>query len=150
MRMKIPIEVRKALDIRVRVKLAEIPSEMKCRIPASEWEDDPKGFSRTQFIEETSLFIEKVYGFEPQTYRLAVMFLADQMQTYVDASIGFINDGSKLVVNGKESLWIKLQSTALLNIIKLSRLLGLTPASRFPDSNIRTLDQNIYNVPPYF
>lgn len=149
MRLKTPIEVRHALDIRVRVKLAEIPVEMKSVIAVAEWEDDPKGFSRTQFIKETNLFIEKVYGFEPETYLLPVMFLADQMQTYIDASIGFVENGSEIVVDGKESVWLKLQSTALLNIIKINRLLGLTPASRMEALKPQILDINFHNQSPY-
>ena len=87
MNIQTPIEIRKALGIRVRTKLAEIPPDMRMRIPNAEWADDPKLFNRKQFIEETSFFIEKVYGYEPASYQLLVWLLADEMQTFMDATL---------------------------------------------------------------
>ena len=45
--------------------------------------DNPSLFSRSQFIEETSKFLEKVYGFHPASYQCALWMLADQMQIYM-------------------------------------------------------------------
>ena len=53
MRYKTPIEARKALNIRVRTKLAEIPGDMRSPIPVAEWLDNPKSFCKQRFIRET-------------------------------------------------------------------------------------------------
>ena len=142
-RRKTAIEVRKALNIRVRTKLAEIPADLSCRIPVAEWEDNPSLFSRSQFIEETSEFMEKVYGFHPASYQCALWMLADQMQVYMDASIGYIESGSVMVVNGKESAWLRVRDGALQAILKLQREMGLTAASRLVAVKPEAVDINV-------
>ena len=149
MRYKTPIEARKALDIRVRIKLAEIPSDMRSPIPVAEWLDNPKSFCKQRFIRETVSFLERVYGFEQQTYQYPVTFLADEMETYICATIGFIESGSKIVVNGKQSPWLKIRDSATLNIIRLSRELGLTPASRLPSNVLQMAERSIYDILPF-
>ena len=144
-----PIEVRKALGIRIRTKLAEIPADMHMPIPKAEWADDPKLFNRKQFIEETSMFMEKVYGYEPASYQLLVMFLAEEMQTFMDATLGFIESGSEIVVNGKQSPWLKVRDMATMNILRLNRELGLTPASRLPINTIEKSSKDVYDVLPF-
>jgi phage terminase small subunit len=149
MRYKTPIEIRQSQNIRVRTKLAEIPDSMRCRIPVAEWSDKPESFCRTQFIEETSLFIEKVYGFEPMSYQYLVALLADQMQTYIDATIGFRESGCAIVVNDKPSVWLTMRSTATQNILRLMREAGLTPASRLPQSTLQPSVNTIYTLLPF-
>ena len=140
---KIPIEVRNALNMRVRTKLAEIPAELRCRIPVAEWEDNPRLFSRSQFIDETSDFMEKVYGFHPASFQCALWMLADQMQIYMDATIGYVESGSVMVVNGKESAWLRVRDGALEAILKLQRLMGLTAASRLVAAKPEAVDINV-------
>jgi phage terminase small subunit len=149
MRYKTPIEIRQCQNIRVRTKLAEIPDAMRCRIPKAEWSDKPESFCRMQFIEETSLFIEQVYGFEPMSYQYLVVLLADQMQTYIDATIGFRESGCAIVVNEKPSVWLTMRGTATQNIIRLMREAGLTPASRLPSSTSQTSVNGIYALLPF-
>lgn len=149
MNKQIPIEIRKALGIRIRTKLAEIPPDMRMRTPKSEWADDPKLFSRKEFIEETSMFMERVYGFEPASYQLLVIFLAEEMQTFMDATLGFIESGSEIVVNGKQNPWLKVRDIATMNIIRLNRELGLTPASRLPATTIEKPVKGVYEVLPF-
>ena len=149
MNIQTPIEIRKALGIRVRTRLAEIPIEMRKRIPKAEWCDNPKLFNRNQFIEETSFFVEKVYGYEPASYQLLVWLLADEMQTFMDATLGFIESGSEIVVNGKQSPWLKVRDIATMNILRLNRELGLTPASRFPRATIQASQKGIYDIFPH-
>ena len=132
MRYKTPIETRQSLGIRIRTKLAEIPADMRKPIPQAEYADDPKLFNRERFIKETSNFIDRVYGYEPASYKLMVWLLAEEMQTFMDATHGFIESGSELLMNGKESPWLKVRNIAATNIIRLNRELGLTPASRLP------------------
>ena len=149
MRYKTPIEIRQSQNIRVRTKLAEIPDAMRCRIPIAEWSDKPESFCRLQFIEETSLFLEKVYGFEPISYQYLVALLADQMQTYIDATIGFRESGCAVVVNDKPSVWLTMRSTATQNILRLMREAGLTPASRLPSARSQTSVNGIYALLPF-
>ena len=149
MNIQTPIEVRKALGIRIRTKLAEIPADMHMPIPKAEWADDPKLFNRKQFIEETSMFMEKVYGYEPASYNVLVMFLAEEMQTFMDATLGFIESGSEIVVNGKQSPWLKVRDIATMNILRLNRELGLTPASRLPATTIEKPAKDVYEVLPF-
>jgi len=137
---KIPIEVRNTLKMRVRTKLAEIPADLSCRIPIAEWDDNPRLFSRSQFIEETSKFMERVYGFHPSSYQCALWMLADQMQMYMDATTGYIESGSVMVVNGKENAWLRVREGALQAILKLQREMGLTAASRLVAAKPEVLD----------
>ena len=149
MRYKTPIEIRQSQNIRVRTKLAEIPDAMRRRIPMAEWSDKPESFCRTQFIEETSLFIEKVYGFESMSYQYLVALLADQMQTYIDATIGFRESGCAIVMDDKPSVWLTMRNTATQNIIRLMREAGLTPASRLPSTTPQTSPTGIYDLLPF-
>ena len=149
MRYKTPIEIRQSQNIRVRTKLAEIPNAIRCRIPKAEWSDKPESFCRTQFIEETSSFIEQVYGVDSISYQYLVILLADQMQTYIDATIGFRESGCAIVVNDKPSVWLTMRSTATQNIIRLMREAGLTPASRLPSATPQTSVSGIYDLLPF-
>lgn len=149
MRYKTPIEIRKALNIRVKNQLAEIPVDMRCRIPVAEWLDDPSAFSKARFIEETMNFISRVYGFEPESYKYPVLFLADELQVYCDATTGFLGSGSEIVINGKKNPWLKVRDGATQNIIKLSRELGLTPASRLPTTTMQMPERGVYDILPF-
>ena len=149
MRYKTPIEVRKALNIRVKTQLAEIPAEIRCPIPIAEWAENPRAFSKAKFIEETMYFIDRVYGFEPYSYEYQVYFLACEMQVYCDAMAGFLEGGSEIIVNGKQNPWLKIRDIATQNIIKLMRELGLTPASRLPATTIEKSTKSIYEVLPF-
>jgi phage terminase small subunit len=149
MRYKTPIEVRQVLNIRVRTRLAEIPADMRKPIPKAEWLDNPKSFSKKRFIEETMYFMERVYGLEPSSYEYQVLFLAEELQVYCDAMAGFIDGGSEIIVNGKQSPFLKIRDASTLNIIKLSRELGLTPASRLPTTTIQVPEKSVFDVLPF-
>jgi hypothetical protein len=149
MRYKTPIEIRKALNIRVKTQLAEIPADMQKPIPMAEWANDPKAFNKAKFVEETMNFMDRVYGFEPSSYEYPVYFLACEMQTYCDAMAGFIDGGSEIVVNGKKNPWLKVVDIAIQNIIKLSRELGLTPASRLPTTTIQVPEKSVFDILPF-
>jgi len=131
MRYKTPIEIRSSQNIRVRVKLAEIPPPLGCRIPTAEWLDNPQAFNRLKFIAETSNFIDSVYAIEPQCYETIILMLADAMQNYIDCDIGIAETGG-LVIGDKINPLVLMQFDLTKTIIKLMRELGLTPASRLP------------------
>ena len=71
------------------------------------------------------------------------------MQVYCDASAGFSDGGSEIVVNGKQNPWLKVRDIATQNIIKLTRELGLTPASRLPLTAIEKPSKDIYDTLPF-
>jgi len=75
--------------------------------------------------------------------------LAEEMQTFMDATLGFIESGSALLMNGKESPWLKVRNTAATNILRLNRELGLTPASRLPATTLEKPAKDIYELLPF-
>jgi phage terminase small subunit len=93
--------------------------------------------------------IEKVYGFEPMVYQYVVALLADQMQTYIDSTIGLRESGFAIVVNNKPSVWLTMRNTATENIIRLMREAGLTPASRLQSSTPQPSVNGIYALLPF-
>ena len=149
MRYKTPIEIRKVLNIRVKTPLAEIPEDMRKPIPVAEWSSDPKAFNKAKFIEETIYFLDRVYGLEPSSYECLVFFLAEEMQVYCDAMNGFIEGGSEIIINGKQNPHLKVRDMASQNIIKLSRELGLTPASRLPRAAIQIPEKSVFDILPF-
>ena len=146
MRYKTPIEIRSSQNIRVRVKLAEIPPPLGCRIPTAEWLDNPQAFNRLKFIAETSNFIDSVYAIEPQCYETIILMLADAMQNYIDCDIGIAETGG-LVIGDKINPLVLMQFDLTKTIIKLMRELGLTPASRLPATTEPA--KTIYDLLPF-
>ena len=146
MRYKTPIEIRSSQNIRVRVKLAEIPPPLGCRIPTAEWLDNPQAFNRLKFIAETESFIQTVYGLDQQSYQYLLLMLADAMQNYVDCDIG-IAETAGLVIGEKTNPLVLMQFDLTKTIIKLMRELGLTPASRLSDAP--TTAKTIYDLLPF-
>lgn len=149
MRYKTPVEIRKAFNIRVKTQLSEIPTDMRCPIPVAEWSENPRAFSKAKFIEETMHFIDRLYGLEPSSYKYQVYFLACEMQVYCDATAGFIDGGSEIVVNGKQNPWQKIRYVATQNIIKLMRELGLTPVSGLPTISIQMPERGVCDILPF-
>jgi phage terminase small subunit len=149
MRYKTPIEIRQSQNVRIRTKLADIPTHLRCRIPKAGWQDKPESFCRMQFIEETSNFIKEVYGVEPEVYQYMVWLLSLEVQCYIDAKIGFEESGSQIVIDNRENPWIRVQMIATKNIIRLSRELGLTPASRLPVFGQKDATQTIFDILPF-
>ena len=147
MRYQIPIETRNSQNIRVRVKLTELPEKLQCRIPAAEWLEDAQSFDRGQFIAETTNFIDSVYAIEPQCYETIILMLADAMQNYLDCEIALAESGGQLVIGDKINPLVLMQFDLTKTIIKLMRELGLTPASRLPDAPTTT--KTIYDLLPF-
>jgi phage terminase small subunit len=146
MRYKTPIEIRSSQNIRVRVKLTELPEKLRCRIPAAEWFEDAQSFDRGQFIAETINFIDSVYAIEPQCYETILLMLADAMQNYIDCDIGIAETGG-LVIGDKINPLVLMQFDLTKTIIKLMRELGLTPASRLPATPAAA--KTIYDLLPF-
>ena len=146
MRYQIPIETRNSQNIRVRIKLTELPEKLRCRIPAAEWLDNPQAFDRLKFIAETESFIQTVYGLDQHSYQTMLVMLGDAMQNYIDCDIGIAETGG-LVIGDKTSPLVLMQFDLTKIIIKLMRELGLTPASRLSDAP--TTAKTIYDLLPF-
>ena len=146
MRYQIPIETRNSQNIRVRVKLTELPENLRCKIPAAEWLDNPQAFDRLKFIAQTESFIQTVYGLDQQSYQYMLLMLADAIQNFIDCEIGIVQTGG-LVIGDKINPLVLMQFDLTKIIIKLMRELGLTPASRLPDAP--TTAKTIYDLLPF-
>ena len=146
MRYKTPIEVRNSQNIRVRVKLTELPEKLRCRIPVAEWLDNHQAFDRLKFIAQTESFIQTVYGLDQQSYQYMLLMLADAIQNFIDCEIGIVQTGG-LVIGDKINTLVLMQFDLTKIIIKLMRELGLTPASRLPDAP--TTAKTIYDLLPF-
>ena len=146
MRYKTPIEIRNSQNIRVRVKLTELPEKLRCRIPAAEWLDNPQAFDRLKFIAETTTFIDSVYGLERECYRHLLGLLSYEMQHYMNCEIALAESGG-LVIGEKTNPLVLMQFDLSKTIIKLMRELGLTPASRLPATAAAA--KTIYDLLPF-
>ena len=146
MRYKTPIEIRNSQNIRVRIKLTELPEKLQCRIPVAEWLDNHQAFDRLKFIAQTESFIQTVYGLEQQSYQYMLLMLGDALQNYIDCDNGIAETGG-LVIGDKINPLVLMQFDLTKIIIKLMRELGLTPASRLPATPATT--KTIYDLLPF-
>jgi len=141
MQHTIPPEVRKTLKLRNRKNLASLPIDLKSP-SVSDWLKTPKAFSKTEFIDEFSEWLERVYGMDRAGYIYTLWFLANEMDMYMRAKVAWEESGSALVTCNKQNPLLRVQDIALQNILKLSRELGLTPTSRLMPS--KTLEPENY------
>ena len=122
--------------------MASLPESIKKRIPTAEWLDNPEGWNKQKFIEETAEFLYSVYGIGNDQDKHALSILADHVETYVDCSLMLKvtdKDGkrkSRLVIpqNNNATLapspWLSIRNKTTTLIIQLMNELGLTPRSR--------------------
>ena len=111
-----------------------LPPDVKKRIPKAEWLDNPDGWNKEKFIEETSAFLFDVYGIGNNQDKHVLSMLADHVETYIFCTrnisesnlVANYNNGSTTGPN--PLLSIRNKTTTL--IIQLMNELGLTPRSR--------------------
>lgn len=117
-----------------RIDAAMLPPSVRKRVPKAEWLDNPEGFSKAQFIEETAEFLHDVYGIGSDQDKHALAMLADQIEVYVNCSIQLrdkalvvkYNDGKTFGTNP----FLSLRNKTTTLIIQLMNELGLTPRGR--------------------
>ena len=117
-----------------------IPEQLKKRIPAAEWVDNPDAWDKQKFIEETADFLFTVYGIGNDQDRHTRGILADHIDTYIACNKGIkasgiitkLNNGATIGAN--PFLTVRNKTTAL--IIQLMNELGLTPRGRLSASKI--------------
>jgi phage terminase small subunit len=118
-----------------------LSANLRKRIPAAEWMDNPLTWDKARFIQETSDHIYDTYGIVDDHNKHTLTMLADQIQTYVQCNIGLVgadliistNDGKTLAPNPL----ISIRDKTLTQVIRLMNELGLTPKSKLVKTNIR-------------
>jgi len=130
--------------------MASLPESIKKRIPTAEWLDNPEGWNKQKFIEETADFLYSVYGIGNDQDKHALSMLADQIEVYVDCSkmLQFKDDSgkrqSRLVIpqNNNATLapspWLSIRNKATTLIIQLMNELGLTPRGRLSSGKVES------------
>lgn len=117
-----------------------LPSNVRERIPESEWMDNPEAWDKKRFYKETSEFLYNVYGIGSDQERHTLTMLADQIDTYVDCNRHIAVEGLVTHYNdGKTtgpSPYVSIRKESLKLIIALMNELGLTPKGRLGKTNI--------------
>ena len=117
-----------------RIEAAMVPAAIRKRIPKAEWLNNPEGFSKEKFIEETAEFLHEVYGIGSDQDKHTLAMLADQIEVYVRCSVSLkdkslivpFNDGKTFGTNP----FLSLRNKTTTLIIQLMNELGLTPRGR--------------------
>ena len=133
---------------RTRGDLASLPASIRKRIPRAEWMDNPEGWNKQQFIDETADFLHTVYGIGNDQDKHALTMLADHIETYVDCTkmLHYADENgerkSRLVIpqNDNKTLapspWLSIRNKTTTLIIQLMNELGLTPRSRLASGKV--------------
>jgi P27 family predicted phage terminase small subunit len=118
--------------------LAMIPNNIKNRIPKAEWLDNPDGWNKLQFIEETSDFLYEVYGIGSNQDKHTLSILADQIDLYVQCSKGIAEEGIIANYNNGATVasnpHILIRNKAITLILQIMNELGLTPRTRLANT----------------
>lgn len=111
-----------------------LPDSIKVRIPKADWLDNPEGWDRNVFIAETSEFLFKVYGIGSDQDKHTLAFLAEQIDTYIEAKQDLAKYGIIAKFNGGKTIGpnplLTIRQNTLKTIIQLMNEMGLTPRSR--------------------
>jgi len=114
-------------------KINEADSSFKRRIPFADWLDNPEGWDRKRFFDETAQFMYETYGINHPYNKNALAMLADQVDMYIQCNK--ILESSTLIVetnNGKTlapNPVVSIRNNASALILKFMKELGLTPNS---------------------
>jgi len=114
--------------------MATIPNEIKNRIPAAEYMDNPDAWDKQKFVRDTSEFLFQVYGIGTDQDKHTLSMLADHMETYIMCQkavkakgyITVFNDGKTVGPNP----FVSLRNKETTLIIQLCNELGLNPRNR--------------------
>ena len=117
-----------------------IPKDLRKRIPAAGWMDNPDAWNKKEFIEETATFLFDVYGIGNEQDKHILTMLADHIETYINCTknirentlIVNYNNGSTCGPNPLVA--IRNKTTTL--IVQLMNELGLTPRGRLSASKV--------------
>lgn len=113
---------------------AMLPDNIRNRIPAAPWGEDPAKWDKQQFIADTADFLFNAYGIGNDQDQHIITMLADQMDTYVQCVAAIRKSGlvtkfnNGATVGQNPYLLVKNKSAAL--IIQMMGELGLTPRGR--------------------
>lgn len=117
-----------------RLQAAEIPANIKQRIPKAYWIDNPDNWNKERFINETADFLFTVYGIGNEQDQHTLGMLAEQIELYVECSRAIKTDGIISVYNDGKTVgpspYVTIREKTLKSCIQLMNELGLTPRSR--------------------
>lgn len=134
LRNKLPPEVHIAKGTKGENQGIPLPAELRDRIPAAEWMNDPDHFDKELFIKETSDFLFDYYGIGSVQDRHTLSMLANQMERYINAVKGEAEYPMVISINNDKTLapnpYYAISNECMKNIIRLMNELGLTPRSR--------------------
>lgn len=111
-----------------------LPENIKKRIPKAEWLDNPDGWDKDKFIEETADFLFTVYGIGNDQDKHTLAMLADHVELYVKCTRGINKNGIVTTFNNGATVgpnpYIGIRQKTMTLIIQLMNEMGLTPRSR--------------------
>ena len=119
---------------------AEIPPELKKRIPKAEWLENPDLWDRDKFLTETADFLYTVYGIGNDQDKHTLAMLADHVETYVTCCKAIRKGGIVSKFNNGQTVgpnpYLSIRNKTMTLIIQLMNELGLTPRSRLSAGKI--------------
>lgn len=111
-----------------------LPEKLRKRIPKAEWVDNPDGWDKERFINETADFLFEAYGIGNDQDRHTLGMLADQIETYIQCTKAMNEQGLIQENNGGSTVGanphFSIRAKTMTIIIQLMNELGLTPRSR--------------------
>lgn len=117
-----------------RLQAAEIPANIKQRIPQADWVENPDAWDKQKFIADTSEFLFTVYGIGNEQDQHTLAMLAEEIELFVQCTKGIRKNGIITVFNEGKTIgpnpYITVRDKALKSSIQLMNELGLTPRSR--------------------
>lgn len=111
-----------------------LPEKLRKRIPKAEWVDNPQGWDKAKFLDETADFLFDAYGIGNDQDRHTLGMLADQIETYIQCTEQLKVQGLLQENNGGSTVGANphfgIRAKTMTIIIQLMNELGLTPRSR--------------------
>ena len=130
-----PIELHLVEGTKPEYKWVQpLPEKIRKRIPKAEWVDNPDGWDKNKFIEETAEFLFTVYGIGNEQDKHTLGMLADYIDLYIQCNRAIAEEGLIAEQNGGTTRGanphITIRYNTMTTILKLMNELGLTPKSR--------------------
>lgn len=127
--------------------LSKMADKVREKIPQAEWMDNPDGWDKKKFIDETSEFLLETYGLSASQDRHTLAMLAEQIDLYVQCSKALAEQPLVIEYNGGKTLgpnpYIAIRNESLKRINALMTELGLTPKTRLAKN--KAVDNTVAN-----
>jgi phage terminase small subunit len=131
---KLPPELKIVSPSTNAVRIDAMAETIVDRIPQAEWMDNPDAWDKKKFVEETSEFMQEVYGINCLQDRHTLAMLADHIDMYVKCNKALETEPLIIEFNGGKTFGANphfaIRTECLKRIIVLMNELGLTPKGR--------------------